>query len=192
MKSRILPYIALSFLLVLSIVVLVKHSSPIMASLIRLVDQSHSVRAPFELTNAKVVSMLAEASNAGMQVGDHLVAISGHQIDSDSALENELGALRVGDKVHYTVRRVLFGGEIQMVEIYTDSVPIEMTAGQTLSNLATTFIFLICLPAMSYLLGFYVAFMRPRDPLAWVLLFLLLGIGSIALEGSPEGTLVKT
>ncbi len=193
MKRTIVPYIALSLLFVLSVVVFVQHSSPIMASLMRLTDQSHSVRAPFELGKGlKVILMLSEAKAAGMQVGDRLVAISGHNLTEDFSIENELNVLHVGDKVQYTVEREIPGGDTQRVEIFADGLPINMNLGQTLSNLSTNFLFLICLPALSFLLGFYVAFLRPRDPIAWILLLLLLGIGSIALEGAREGTLIKT
>src|SRR5205823_13688692 len=71
-------------------------------------------------------------------------------------------------------------------------IALQMTFRQAATDFSTTFLFLLCLPALSFLLGFYVAFLRPRDPLAWILLFVLLGIGSIAIEGSQEGTLVRT
>jgi sigma-B regulation protein RsbU (phosphoserine phosphatase) len=65
-----------------------------------------------------------------------------------------------------------------------------MTFMQIFSDFLITVIFLLLLPALSFLLGFYVAFVRPRDALAWVLLMLLLSVGSIAMEGRRSGTLI--
>ena len=52
-----------------------------------------------------------------------------------------------------------------------------------------SFIFAYLLPTVCILLGFYVLFVRPADPLAWILLFVLLGLSSLSLESYPDNTL---
>ena len=191
MKSRIFFYIPLSLLFILSAVVYVQHARPVVASLERIVNQSKYVRFPFEIKNAAIVAVLPEAEAAGMKVGDHLIGIGGQLLGDDYHLSEEINKVNVGEKVQYTVERDDGTGVKTRADLFVDGVPQSLTFRQSAPDFAITFIFLLCLPAMSFLLGFYVAFLRPRDPLAWILLFLLLGIGSIAIEDIREGTLIK-
>ncbi len=192
MKSRVLPYLFLTFLFVVSMVVFVDHARPILVSLERVVDPSHSVRVPFEHQNGLVESVLPEAAEAGMRPGDRLVAINGHRPNGAFALDREFASMQVGDKATYSVVRGAPGTETEQIDLVADTRPVTIAFRDAFTSFSITFLFLLCLPGISFLLGFYVAFMRPRDPLAWTLLLLLLGIGSIAVEGWPEGTLVRT
>jgi phosphoserine phosphatase RsbU/P len=194
MKNSKILYLPLLLLLIVSSVVFVQHAAPLTMAIRRLIDQSHSVRAPFELQNGEIVDVLPEAAAGGMLPHDHVIAIGGHRITDDQSIFRELSKLNVGDTVIYTVARAadLPSADSRSIDVAVQGVAISMSLGQTARDLSTTFLFLICLPAISMLLGFYVAFVRPRDPQAWILMFLLLGVASIALEGSPEGTLIRT
>lgn len=183
-------YIPLGLLFILTMTVLVQHSYRVSKGLGRLVNQSESIRVPFEIKNGKIVNLLPEASEAGVQIGDGLVAVSGRVWDEDAVLADELNKIRVGDKVIYTIKRQTENGETITRQIAVDGLPIRMSFTQTLSELAIPVLFLLLLPTLSFLLGFYVAFVRVRDPLAWILLMLLLGVGSIAMEGRQSGSLV--
>ena len=191
MKKRTLLYIPLVFLFILSLVVLIQHGNRISKGLRRFVNQSESIRVPFEIQNGKIVNLLPEAVEAGMQIGDNVLAISGRDWTTDEVLIDELDKIRVGEKVSYTIERQTETGEKIKREIGVTGLPIQMSFRQALPNFLVTVLFLLLLPALSFLLGFYVAFLRPHDPLAWILLFLLLGIGSVALEGTREGSLTK-
>ena len=192
MKNRKLQYAVLTILFLLSAIVYVKHASPVLISLGRILNQSDSVRFPFGMQNGKMISVLPEAARAGMQEGDKLIAIGGHIIGEYSNPSEELGRFHAGDLIPYRVERTSPSGDIQQIDLDVEAVQLSLTFRQAASEFAITFLFMLCLPAISYLLGFYVAFLRPGDRNAWLLLFLLIGIGSIALEGGPEGTLVRT
>jgi sigma-B regulation protein RsbU (phosphoserine phosphatase) len=192
MKSRyLLYYIPLFLLFILSAVVYVQHARPIVSSLVRIASPSGFVRYPFELQKGAVAVMLPEAESAGMRTGDVIVAVDGVELRDGVNMTEQLNAHQPGDTVVYTVRREGDSGPAQ-IDIPVEGVKLTMTFKNVATNFATTVLFLLCLPALSFVLGFYVAFVRPRDPLAWVLLFLLIGIGSIAIEGRSEGTLIRT
>ncbi|MEP7077130.1 MAG: SpoIIE family protein phosphatase [Acidobacteriota bacterium] len=191
MKSRTLLYIPLVLLFVLTAVVFFQHARPILISLGRLVDQSHSVRFPFEIRNGQILDVLSEAESAGMKKGDTLVGMGGHALRTDTMLADELNKFHVGDTIVYTVERRETSGDVERHDIAVEARPLNMSVAQTASDFAITFLFQLCLPLISFLLAFYVAFMRSRDPVAWMLLFLLLGIGSIAFEDGPRATLLR-
>lgn len=192
MNKRTLLYIPLVLFFALSAVVFVRHAERTIPGVVRLLNQSTSIRVPFENTKSGVVAMLPEAEAGGMRVGDSVAAINGRLWTSDSILIEELNKFDVGDTVVYTVRRPAKDGEITLIDIPIEGRAINMTFGQTARDLSVSLVFLLFLPGLSFLLGFYVAAMRPLDPLAWILLFLLLGIGSVALEGGAgDGSLVR-
>lgn len=192
MKSRtLLLYFPLGLLFIVAMTAFVQHARPIMIALGRLADQGNAIRVPFELKNGLVTGLLSEAESAGMKIGDHPMRLNGAGLVDNYSLERELSKLHVGDTVVYTVSRKGEDGQATAVDIAVESLPINMSFRQTANDLAILFLFLLCLPALSFVLGFYVAFMRTRDPMAWVLMLLLLGIGSIALEDGPEGTFVR-
>lgn len=192
MKNRTLLYIPLLLLFALSLIAFFQHAGRVLPGVERLINQSTSIRVPFESSMGKIVDMLPEASAAGMQIGDGVLAISGRPLIGDAELHEELNKLEVGDPVTYTVERFDETGQRVRLDITIPSLPIAMTVGQTTTALSINLVFLLFLPALSFALGYYVCFMRPWDPLAWILLFLLLGIGSVALEGGPPGSLIKS
>ncbi len=191
MKKRTLLYVPLIILFAISTAVLVQHGSRVFLMLSRIVNQSSSVRAPFEADNGKILAVLPEAAEAGMQVGDELTAVNGRGNKEGMILIDELYKKQVGEQVIYTVERKTETGETVTRDLSVTGRAMNQTLRQVLPDALITVIFLLLLPFTSFVLAFYVAFMRPRDPLAWILLFLLLGIGSIAMEGSSPGTLPK-
>ena len=191
MKKRTLLYVPLIILFVIAMTALIQHGRRTLMMLDRTVNQNTSIRIPFELERAKVVGVLPEAQEAGMQIGDNLTEINGRPLADGTMLFEELGKTPVGGKVNYTIERTNETGETVRRQISVTGMPMGQTFRQWFPDFLTTFIFLLLLPVISFLLGFYVAFLRPRDPLAWILLFLLLCIGSIALEADTPGTLPK-
>lgn len=179
MKKPTLLYVPLLLLFLLAAVVFAQHSSRVFDTLIRLVNQSESVRVPFELKNGRIKLPLAEATEAGIETDDALIAVGGNRMIDDAIWANELGKARVGEKVVYTIERRAENGEIVTRSFAVAGQPLNMTFVQIFSGFSITLLFLLLLPALSFLLGFYVAFVRPRDALAWVLLMLLLSVGSL-------------
>jgi len=190
MKKPTLLYIPLLLLFLLTATVMVLHSGRVFQSLGRLIFPATSVRIPFEFSKHKVGEPMPEAAEAGMLPGDIPVAINGIRLIDDVSWQNALSTARVGEKVIFTVQRTDGNGAVSVHDIAVTGQPLQMSLGQTLSDAAVTVVFLLLLPAVSFLLGFYVVLVRPRDPLAWVLLLLLLSVGSIATESSGWGTLI--
>jgi len=176
MKKRGIFYIPLVLLFILSAVVYVRHAAPVLSSLNRMLFQTSWVRYPFELQRGKVIELLPEAEAAGLQKGDVLIGIGGHVLDDDDSARTELNKFRPGETVIYTVDRTDPNGSTVRQDIPVVGVALSMTFGESFRDVAITFLFLLCLPGLSFLLGFYVAFVRPNDPMAWLLLLMLLSL----------------
>ncbi len=190
MKRFTLLYVPLTLFFLLTATVFTLHSNRVFKGLGRLVFQSSSVRVPFEFSKHRVGEPMPEAVEGGMKPGDGLVAINGRRIIDDASWQDAIGSAKVGEVSVFTVEREGENGSVSTIDLQITGQPLQMSLGQTLRDGAITLIFLLLLPAVSFLLGFYVAFVRPRDPLAWVLLLLLLSVGSIAMEGGQTGTLI--
>jgi sigma-B regulation protein RsbU (phosphoserine phosphatase) len=188
MNKRTFLYIPLLALFVFTSVAFVQHAGRTLPGVIRLIDQNSSVRAPFEYSKTGISVVYPEGEAAGLRTGDFVTAINGRAWAEDGILGEELDKANVGDTVVYTVQRRGENGEIGTVELPVEGKPLSLTLGQTARNLTVEIVFLLLLPALSFLLGFYVCAMRPGDAMAWILLFLLLGIGSVAMEGGPQGS----
>ncbi len=190
MKKPALLYIPLTLLFLLTAIVFAQHSSRVFGGLTRLVNQSESVRVPFEFEKKEIKTVLPEVAAAGIEPEDALIVVYRNQAIDDSIWAQELGKVRVGEKVNYTIQRLAENGETETRDFAVTSQSLQMTFMQIFSDFFITVIFLLLLLALSFLLGFYVAFVRPRDVLAWVLLMLLLSVGSLAMEGRRSGSLI--
>jgi sigma-B regulation protein RsbU (phosphoserine phosphatase) len=190
MKKPTFLYIPLLLLFLLTATVFVLHAGRVFQGLGRLVFPAASVRIPFEFSKHKVGEPMPEAVEAGILPGDTPVAINGVRLLDDATWQQALSTAKVGEKVIFTMARTDENGQTSNLDLAVTGQPLQMSLGQTISDSLITVIFLLLLPALSFSLGFYVALVRPRDPLAWVLLMLLLSVGSIATEGGSSGTLI--
>ncbi|MDQ3711086.1 MAG: SpoIIE family protein phosphatase, partial [Acidobacteriota bacterium] len=191
MKKRTLLYIPLVFLFALSLTVLTLHANRVFSNLSRII-RTDLVRSPFLTRDGGAVSELRpEGETAGMQLGDRVLTVNGRDINADDVFYEELGKTRVGEPLNFTVERKTENGGSARQAISVPAARAEIPLRERVSDFAITLIFQFLLPVVSFLLGFYVAFVRPRDALAWILLFVLLGIGSVGMEsGRRMGTLV--
>jgi phosphoserine phosphatase RsbU/P len=190
MKRATLLYIPLLLLFLLTATVFVQHSARVVRSLGRLAFQSSSVRIPFDLGSHRAVNLMPEAVEAGMQEGDTPLAINGIELVDDAAWAEALSTMKVGEIVTFKMQRTDKSGATTVLDFSFVGRSLQMQFASAMSDLAITVIFILLLPALSFLLGFYVAFVRPRDPLAWILLMVLLGIGSISMEGRNSGSVI--
>ncbi len=115
-----------------------------------------------------------EARAAGINLGDRLISINGEPFHGDALIFRTFQQAQPGDIVDATIRPKSAPATERTVHIVTvarkhgpsDSVPFEITIGAVFP--------LVCL-----ILGFFVAFARPRDPVAWLLLALMLGMSKV-------------
>ena len=106
----------------------------------------------------------------GLLPGDRVLAIDGVAVASRWQTHQQVIRRPVGAPVRVTVERA---GQQVDVEAPTRAWPMSTGAriSTVLQNVVTTWLCLI--------LGFLIALRRPRDPMAWLVLFILLGLAQI-------------
>ena len=132
-----------------------------------------------EFTSPKAVGF-------GLHKGDQVVALNGMPYTGTSSLSSAFNATKVGVPLRVAIipRDPARGGE------HTVALPVaaaRLFSWDTFSDLIVS----IILPGLSFLLGFWVAFRRPQDALAWLLLALMLSfphiLQSFVVQGWPPG-----
>jgi phosphoserine phosphatase RsbU/P len=127
-----------------------------------------------------------EAVSFGIHNGDRLLAVNGMPFTGSGVLGQAFRKARVGVPLEVTiVSKDAPMGEQRNIQLPVTSSP--FNSWNTFSDLVVE----VALPASSLLLGFWVAFRRPRDPMAWLLLALMMSFPNILqtfiVEGWPPG-----
>ncbi len=148
-----------------------------------------TVQFPFffvESGSDRITYATPEAVSFGIHNGDHLVAVNGTPFTGSGILGQAFRTARVGFPLELTiVSKDAPMDEQRSVRLPVTSSPFD--SWNTFSDLVVK----VVLPGVSLLLGFWVAFRRPRDPMAWLLLALMMSFPSILhsfiVEGWPPG-----
>ncbi len=130
-------------------------------------------RLPFALKSpgGGMQGLQKDAKDAGLAEGDLDVAIDGRPVRGMSPLTHIIRGHRPGDSVHVSVMRK--GVPVSAV--------VQLTSDTINASGWALIIFLYYLtPWFSIALGFTVLFLRPRDPLAWLLMLLMLSFSQFA------------
>ncbi len=152
----------------------------------RLNERSYAYRVPF-VANETVVYAAPEAEQAGLLVNDRIVAVNGRALDSPTVLNEEMEAVRNnGGELRLSIRR---GDETETRDLTIPVFGVDRTIGYYFRFVAG-YIYNYAFPLLCVLLGFWVVLVRPIDYLAWLLLFLLLGISTIGLEGFNQSQIL--
>jgi sigma-B regulation protein RsbU (phosphoserine phosphatase) len=127
-----------------------------------------------------------EAASLGIRNGDRLLAVNGTPFTGTGVLGQAFANARAGVPLVVTiVAKDAPLAEQRNVDLPVTSTP--FNSWGTFSDLVVEFL----LPGLSLLLGFWVAFRRPRDPMAWLLLALMMSFPNILktfiVEGWPPG-----
>ncbi|HEY1270690.1 MAG TPA: GAF domain-containing protein, partial [Terriglobales bacterium] len=112
------------------------------------------------------------AEAAGIHRGDTIVAINNRPYTGTSVLEEAFALAQPGTPILVTLRSPGSNSE------RTVAVPVSRETPNPWSS-ALDFILQFALPILCLILGFWVAAARPRDPLAWLLLALMLAFPQI-------------
>jgi sigma-B regulation protein RsbU (phosphoserine phosphatase) len=136
-----------------------------------------------EEKNGKIVgtfvTQLAKAS--GMREGDEILSVDGRPMIGTAVYGEEIAKARPGDTMTAEVRSL---GESSPRTI---SLVLQKHVFQgPFLALASVVMLKIGFPLFSILLGFWVAAVRPRDPSAWCLLLVLLGLSSLYSAGTES------
>lgn len=137
--------------------------------------------APF-VTRSETAQILHYApgyEHTGLQIGDEIVALNREPVRGTEQFGNVPFSMNPGDMLMVTVHRFTHGGW------QTLDVPVKLHGSRSnaLSWVFTLGLYVI-LPLSCTLVGFYIAFARPRDPLAWITLGMLASFGQLVGVGS--------
>jgi len=185
MKKPTLLYIPLFVLFALSLSVLAVHWNKVFRLF---AVASRQIEMP-TIINNEVINLRPEAEQAGLKVNDKIVAVNGRETETSEIYIEEIAKVKPEENLNLTVARTNAGGQTENFQISYKPQELERDLNYY-SRLVAGFLYAYVLPTLCVLLGFYVAFVRPRDFLAWLLLVMLLGFSSIALEGYARNTLV--
>ena len=117
-----------------------------------------------------VINVFERARQAGLQPGDRILAIDGRSVEGTRDLYRPVRSKKPGDAIEVVAER---GGNERRVVIPLTSVRSDRISVPVYMHAA---LMLIVMPAFCLLLGFGVAAIRPRDPMAWLLLILLVSL----------------
>lgn len=136
---------------------------------------SQYVEAPFFLHGfeTRISRIPEEYRNSGLKTGDKIMKI-------DREIFN--GAEQLGRMSMHS-----HPGDMLMLGVERNGKPMDLRVELkgSESQWAETLGLLVILPLSCLLIGFYIAFARPRDPLAWITLAMLASFGQIAETGIP-------
>lgn len=182
MKRNALQYLLLIVLFVFAAVTLFIHIGQAPKNLRA---SFKDFRVPFSL-DGRVLFVRPEAAAEGLRPGDQILAINGAPGSDNDAINREFEQAGNGQPMELQVRRRNQDGATEELSLTIHPVPIEKNLNYYL-RIAVGSVFNFFLPVVSILLGFWVAFVRPRDFVAWLFLLMLLGLSSLALESySPQ------
>ncbi|MBS1795377.1 MAG: SpoIIE family protein phosphatase [Acidobacteria bacterium] len=148
---------------------------------------SREFEIPF-FRDGSVQTMSPEAAAAGFELGDRLIGLNGRLIKGATEYAEVLLTLRDGEPVAVMIERRTADGGTERLE--RSVMPQRFDRNFAFySRVFIALVWIYVIPTFCVLLGFWVVFVRPRDPLAWILLFVLLGIASNGLENYDRGSL---
>lgn len=130
----------------------------------------HRAESPFafDIDTLRITSLRPEAQKAGLARGDQLVAIDGRPYAGEIEWLNLIrNRLRPGDTLRVVVRRP--NGSEQTADIALAGST-RVVRFREWGSILTMF---ALPPLLCLLLGYWVVAARPRDPFAWMILFIL-------------------
>ena len=167
-QRPVAQYVALAVLFTLVVVYQVRFTE----YRYRLFGRPNVVECPFLVgvgSNDMTIGFLRPvAEGAGLRAGETLVAVNGKPVTGTAVYGEIIAHAHAGDRLKVTVR-----AKGEQAPERTLSLTLERLGPERRPLVAVTL--LLVMPVFCLLLGFWVAAVRPRDPLAWLLLALMLG-----------------
>lgn len=181
MKSR--HYFAYAALLLVLAISLTYRVRQIIDRSDRLLHGTERVQPPFSLDSSglSIVSVRPEADAAGVRTGNTLVAIGGRPYRGVIDLYVPLREAQPGDRLNVEVRASDGADGSAMpasIELQSLRTGTPLTFSEALQEVLAAVMPLFCV-----LLGFWVAAVRIRDPMAWVFLAMMISFGETLAGG---------
>jgi sigma-B regulation protein RsbU (phosphoserine phosphatase) len=116
-----------------------------------------------------------------LQRGDRILSVDGQPYRTDWEISQRIAAVRPGGSLHVVVARKSSGGAEEEIASTVGLHSVAESEGSF--ALRTLFAVVgLLMPWVCFLVGFWVAFVRPRDPVAWLVLLMLLGFQVAAFQ----------
>ena len=143
------------------------------------------IQAPFvqQQYGTLIADVFPEYQQSGLMVGDEVVALDGKKLDGDELESQLFHGSKPNDWLSVTVNRHLDGRTEQRTFTF-QLKPHRRDSGEWVLTIMLS----VVLPICCLLVGFYIAFARPGDPLAWITLAMLASFSQ--LTGGATLTLV--
>lgn len=179
MSKRRLIYIPILLLFAFSMATLVLHY----ANFERLNARfTREFKPPFGVLNDRTYNVTPEGEAAGVRSGDRIESVNGRPLlRGDTVMEEELDMMSAGTPVTFGLSRPRPEGDPEKIEVSVLPVPVPRDLN-LYASVVVNVLFMYVLPTLCILLAFWVLFVRPFDPLAWILLFVLNGLAALSLE----------
>jgi sigma-B regulation protein RsbU (phosphoserine phosphatase) len=161
-KRPIFRYCVLAFLLAITLAYEIPYLHDV------LWDKTKLPIFTMQLATDRVAYADKDAMAAGIHKGDEILAIGGRPYRGLSDWARPMDDTPAGENVTLTVRSGDSAGEERTVVL-----PVHAKTTDYWAIIAETTLYFL-LPGICVLLGFWVAVQRPRDPMAWLLLALML------------------
>lgn len=145
-------------------------------------------RYPFDLNRQIVRDVTPEAEAAGLKKDDKILAVNGENFTGGMVILKALKNAKPGDKVNFTIERAAPQQSVPQQETIEIKLERFQRPEKKITDVILGIVFTLLMPLFCFLLGFWVAFLRPRDPLAWLLLGLMLSFGTIGMENQSLST----
>ncbi|MCE5309122.1 MAG: SpoIIE family protein phosphatase [Acidobacteriales bacterium] len=147
---------------------------------------AEQVNEPFRMQNFSPVieEPAPEAIAAGLRRQDVIVAVNGLPLSGSAVLFTELNRARTGDDLKVRVRHA---GQSQETE---HTIHLKMAVARwpaETERMLFGVVLGLAMPWLCLVVGYWVAFLRPRDRLAWFLLGLMLGFSTLIRFGNLAG-----
>lgn len=165
MSRRTGLHLLLGLLFVVSVSYQARHSY---GSVRALVDWEGSARRPFSLEEYQplITGVMPEAEQAGLRPGDRIELVEGIQFTGKAVLDAAFARSRAGDLLGLT----LSDGRTLSIRLAK-----QRALPPGLGEWSEIVVLQVLIPALCLLLGYWVAASRPGDPMAWLVLALLIG-----------------
>src|SRR5579871_5510870 len=177
-KSRpVKQYIVLALLLAISLSYQVRRVAVVYPEWFGMepVAPPFSFLATQTLDGAKFPAVIApstpDARAAGLKTDDVLLSVNGRDLRGTGVFGEEIAKAHVGDVMAIRVLRRDAKGSSSEVAL---RIPITAQPKLPLKSRLLFIFLIVAMPAFASLLGFWVAAVRPRDPLSWLVLALML------------------
>jgi len=177
-KSR--HYFAYAALLLLVAISLTYRVRQTIDRVDRLISGGERVQPPFNLDSSglQIVSVRPEAEVAGVRAGSTLLAIGDRPYRGLTDLYVRLREAHPGDRLKVDVRASNGSVQSASIELRSLRTGTPLTFSEALQEVLAAVMPLFCV-----LLGFWVAAVRIRDPLAWVFLAMMISFGETLAGG---------